>query len=78
MSSAVDYCTKENIKAVGERAMQGNLVGLIFDNRVKLDKFLNLLFASYPNVKVVDDKPMAKNGPFKDSFLVRVRGGSVQ
>ena len=74
----IDYCSKENIKAVGERAMAGNLVGLVFDNRVKLDKFLNLLFADYPDVRILDEKPMAKNGPLKDSFLVRVWGGAEQ
>lgn len=73
-----DYSSPQNIRAIGERAMEGQLIGVVFDNEKKLDHFLNLLFSSYPDVKLVDRQPMSKVGPMKDVILVRVRGGTVQ
>ena len=69
----IDYSKPENIKKVGDMAMQGALVGLVFDNERKLQRFLLKLLTQFPEVELVDKQPMAKSGPMKDCILARVR-----
>lgn len=69
-----DYSSDENIQTVGDKAMAGNLVGLVFDNERKLDRFLKKLVEKFPKVVIVDRRPMAQAGVMKNTILVRLRG----
>lgn len=75
---SLDYSTDENVRMVGNKAIEGKLIGLVLDNERKLDHFLEKLGEQFPDVKIVDRTPMAKQGPMKDSILVRIRGGTLQ